>query len=65
MDLIKEAEKIINSHSYPLCRYCGKRCKTICLPAEMLVLISAEADPVVRLTMMENASHMLEEDYEH
>jgi hypothetical protein len=64
-DIIKEAERIVNTHSYKICEMCQedekRDCKCYCLPAEMFALLVDEKDRQSRLDMIENVEELFKD----
>ena len=61
-DIIKEAERIVNTHSYGICTMCNKNCiDDYCLPVEMFSQIIQEPDEK-RLEILENIEYLFTDD---
>lgn len=62
LDIIKQAEIIVNTHSYKICDMCQEAekrdCKCYCLPAEMFALLVYEKDREERLDMIEKVEEL-------
>ena len=66
MGIQDDALKIVNTHSYKICKLCkksypkGECCKIICLPAEIFVQLVVQSDDE-KLRMLQNVKTLFED----